>query len=155
MQTKRCVYNTLGNQPQGFTWSWCHSCCVCPEANKAQWFVLQCASLKDLLAGWKHFEWHSYYRQRCMWGGCHQPVHCKQRQRSIYQRAIASSVAVRSAENSAVYVLEAMLPWRFDIQWTGVNPTNARRPVSDCCVNLSWPWSESTRMDVCNSIPNR
>ena len=46
------------------------------------------------------------------------------RHRNMYLNPIASSEAVRRAENSAAYVLDAIEPWRLEPHDTGVLPTN-------------------------------
>ena len=59
------------------------------------------------------------------------------RQRSMYRRDMASSVAVRIAINSAQYVLVAMHPCLQAIQLTRVEPTITMIPD----INLLVLWS--------------
>src|SRR5210317_623590 len=71
---------------------------------------------------------------------------------SMNRMDMASSVTVRMAINSALYVLDAMHPWRFDVHCTSVEPTKIKIPEIDRRDFLSWAFA-SKKMEVSNSGP--
>src|SRR5210317_1813512 len=73
--------------------------------------------------------------------------------RSMNRMDMASSVTVRMAINSALYVLDAMQPWRFEVHCTSVEPTKIKIPEIDRRDFLSWAWFASKNMEVSNSGP--
>src|SRR5210317_1657483 len=72
---------------------------------------------------------------------------------SMKRMDIASSVAVHMAINSALYVLDAMHPWRFEVHCTSVEPTKIKIPEIDLQDFLSWAWFASKKIEVSSSGP--
>jgi hypothetical protein len=75
------------------------------------------------------------------------------RDHNMYLIAIASSVAVLMAQNSALYVEVSTAPCHLLSQLTGVLPTTTSAPVIDLLVFVSCAWSLSKKMDVAKDSP--